>query len=78
MLEPSFDSALPRYRFLAGLLVSINDSPTREIVRRKLDRHTIAWENAYKVLSHFSRYMREDLMFVFQARRETLHLEGAR
>ena len=60
-LHPSKTKKLP-----ACLLVAVNNPAAREIVRRKLHRHPIARQNAYKILSHLSRDVRQHLVLVLQ------------
>src|ERR1700680_2231519 len=47
-------------------LIPIDDPATRQIVGRELDCHLIACKNAYKILSHLARNMRQHLVLVVQ------------
>src|SRR5579863_10531635 len=47
-------------------LVTIDDAPAREIVGRKFHSYAISRQNADEILPHFSRDMRQHLMFVFE------------
>src|SRR5271156_1701872 len=48
------------------LLVAINYAPARQIVRRKLDRHPIAGQDADEIFPHLAGNMGQDLMLVFE------------
>src|SRR5437016_3812860 len=47
-------------------LVTINDSPTRQIVGRKLDRHLIPCQDANKIFAHLTRNMRQHPVLIIQ------------
>src|SRR5580698_7470096 len=50
----------------ASLLVAIYDSAARQIVGRKLHRHTISRQNTNKILAHLPGNMGQHLVLVFQ------------
>ena len=54
------------YPSTEGLSLTIDDSSAREIVGRERDPDLVSGNNAYVVLSHLARKMREDNMTIFQ------------
>jgi hypothetical protein len=53
-------------RFLAILLVPVNDPAAREVIRRKLDRDAIPGQNADEILAHFAGDVGQHLMLVLE------------
>src|SRR5687768_12310692 len=49
-----------------GLAVPVDDPAAREVVRRKLDLHAVARQDADVVLAHLSRDVAEDAMAVVE------------
>src|SRR5580658_609271 len=73
MPEPSFFHSMPSWgphdsaaSRRAVLLVTVNDSAPRQIVRRKLDRHAISRQNTNKVFAHLPGNMGQHLVLVLQ------------
>src|ERR1700736_2645734 len=52
--------------FATFLFISIHDSAAIQIVGRKLNRHLVPRKNAYEILPHLTRNMRQHLVLVFQ------------
>ena len=51
---------------LSVLLVAVYDPAPGQIVRTELYRHPVAREDADEILSHASRYVRQNLVLVFK------------
>src|SRR5580704_13904643 len=51
---------------LSVLLVAVNDPASGQIVWTELYRHPVAREDADEILSHASRYVRQNLVLVFK------------
>lgn len=49
-----------------SLPFAVRDAAFRQVVRCQFYRYTIAWHDTYKMLAHFTRDMRYDLMAVFK------------
>ena len=57
---------LPRTLTVSALTEAAADSALTEVVRSQLNRHFVAWNDAYEVLPHFTCDVRYDSMAIFE------------
>jgi hypothetical protein len=63
--QPGFRVLQP-YPLPCLLFVTVDYSPPRQIVGRKLHQYLVAGEDPDKIFAHFSRHVSKNQVFVFQ------------